>query len=183
MITPDQLKHIMPYSGNRAELFAVPLSDAMDEFCIDTPIRQAAFIAQVAHESGSLRYVRELASGQAYNGRADLGNTKPEAIRIAGMYGMSPGPFWKGHGLIQITGFDNHVACGKALGLDLANHPESLELPAFAARSAAWFWKTHDLNKWADDGDFNMLTRKINGGLNGLADRLAFFAAAQEVIS
>jgi putative chitinase len=191
MITLRQLRKIIPYAGLRAAVFLKPLNDAMTEFGIDTPARQAAFVAQVAHESGSLSYVREIASGQAYNGRKDLGNTRPEAIRIAAEHGTTPGPFWKGHGLIQITGYDNHLACGEALGLDLVNQPGLLEKPVHACRSAAWFWKEHDLNKWADAGDFDGASDVINrgrktakvGDANGYADRLAFYERAKEVIA
>lgn len=109
MITLDQLKKIVPYAGQRAGVFLVPLNEAMDEFGIDTPARKAAFVAQLAHESWSFRYVSEIASGLAYNGRKDLGNTRPEAIRIAAEHGSTPGPWWKGHGLIQITGYDNQA--------------------------------------------------------------------------
>ena len=77
MITLDQLKKILIYAGPRAGVFHEPLCDAMTEFGIDTPMRQAAFLAQIAHESGSLKYVREIASGEAYEGRRDLGNTEP----------------------------------------------------------------------------------------------------------
>lgn len=76
LITIDQPKRIIPYAGPRASVFLVPLNNAMTEFGIDTPARQAAFLAQVAHESGSLRYVREIADGSAYEDRADRGNTE-----------------------------------------------------------------------------------------------------------
>lgn len=183
MISLKQLQKIMIHAGPRAACFLVPLNDAMDEFGIDTPARQAAFLAQVAHESGSLRYVCELASGLAYNGRADLGNTRPEAVRIAAEHGSTPGPWWRGHGLIQVTGYDNHAACGAALGLDLLHDPCLLEEPVHAARSAAWFWQTRNLNALADAGDFERITRKINGGLNGQADRLAFYQRATEALA
>lgn len=191
MITLDQLKKIIPNAGPRAGFFLVPLNDAMDEFGIDTPARQAAFLSQVAVESGSLRYVAEIASGVAYNGRKDLGNTKPEAIAIAKKNGSTPGPWWKGHGLIQVTGYDNHLACGQALGLDLLNHPELLEEPINAARSAAWFWKEHGLNKWADAGDCDGISDVINkgrktapiGDANGFKERLAFYQRAKEVLA
>lgn len=183
MITLEQLKQIIPYAGPRAGVFLVPLNEAMAEFGIDTPARQAAFLAQVAHESGSLRYVREIASGLAYNGRKDLGNTRPEAIRIAAEHDSTPGPWWKGHGLIQITGYDNHLACGVALGLDLLHQPLLLEQPVHAARSAAWFWATRDLNEQADAGRFRRITLVINGGLNGYEDRLAHYERAKEVLA
>lgn len=191
MITLEQLKKIIPYAGHRAGVFLGPLNDAMAEYGIDTPVRQAAFLAQVAHESGSLRYVREIASGKAYDGRKDLGNTKPEAIRIAAQHGTTPGRFWKGHGLIQVTGYNNHLACGEALGLDLVNQPTLLEMPVHACRSATWFWKENDLNRWADAGDFDGVSDVINrgrktakvGDANGYADRLDFYQRAKEVLA
>lgn len=183
MITLDQLKKIVPNAGRKAGVFLGPLNDAMAEFGIETPARQAAFLAQVAHESCSFIYTAEIASGRAYDGREDLGNTRPEAIRIAARNGTTPGPFWKGHGLIQITGFDNHHSCGEALGLDLVNHPELLTEVNLACRSAAWYWWSHGLNALADAGQFERITRRINGGLKGQAERLAFFNAAKEVIS
>lgn len=190
-VTLEQLLHIMPLAGRRAELYQLPLNDSMMEFGIDTASRQAAFLANVAHESGQLRYTEEIASGMAYNERADLGNTRPEAIRIAKMHGTFPGPFWRGHGLIQITGYDNHVECGRALGLDLIHHPTAIAmLPMQAARSAAWFWQRHDLNDWADKGDFDGVCDLINrgrktarsGDANGFADRLSFYTRAKEVL-
>jgi putative chitinase len=172
MLTADQLKRILPFAGMRAEAFCQPLNDAMVEFDINTPARQAAFIAQVGHESGQLRYVRELASGAAYEGRADLGNV------VTG-----DGTRYKGRGLIQITGRANYKTCAAALGLDLINHPELLEQPINACRSAAWFWKSHGLNELADAGDQIKITRRINGGTNGLAERLAFFESAERELA
>jgi putative chitinase len=156
----------------RLELFLEPLLAAMEEFDINTPQRQAAFLAQIAHESGGLKYVRELASGDAYEGRKDLGNTHP-----------GDGPKFRGHGLIQITGRANHQECGDALGLDLIEHPELLEEPTNACRSAAWFWKKKGLNELADADNFRVITIRINGGVNGMADRLKYWARAQEVLA
>lgn len=170
----DQLKKIMPYAGQRAGIFFAPLVAAMAEFGIDTPIRQAAFLGQIAHESGSLKYVRELASGDAYEGRADLGNTKP-----------GDGPRFKGRGLIQITGRTNYQACSLALFGDdrLVQTPALLEEPEAACRSAGWFWQAHRLNSLADIGGLRAITRAINGGYNGYEDRLAYYERAQAVLS
>jgi putative chitinase len=146
----------------------------MTEFGIDTLGRQAAFLAQVAHESGSLRYVREIADGNAYEGRADLGNTSP-----------GDGPRFKGRGLIQITGRANYRACSRELYGDddaLLLHPELLEDVVPACRSAAWFWWSHGLNSIADLGDYRKITRVINGGFNGYGERLAYFQRAQAVL-
>lgn len=180
MVTLDQLRSIMPHAGKRAETFLDPLNRAMEEFEINTPARQAAFLAQIGHESGSLRYVRELASGAAY----DTG-------RLAQRLGNTPeddgdGERYRGRGLIQITGTANYSACSTALFGDsrhLLDHPELLELPDLAARSAGWFWKSRGLNELADAGDFLRITKRINGGINGMDDRLAYYGRAQKVLA
>lgn len=171
-ITLAELHAIMPLAGRRAAAFLAPLNAAMAEFDIGTPARRASFLSQVGHESGQLLYVRELASGAAYEGRADLGNTQP-----------GDGRRYRGRGLIQITGRANYAACGAALGLDLIARPELLEQPVNACRSAGWFWKTHGLNELADAGDQVKVCRRVNGGTNGLADRLALFDVAQRVLA
>jgi len=171
-MTQDDLLTIMPYAKSRIAVFFVPLVDAMAEFEINTHARQASFLSQVGHESGQLRYVRELASGDAYEGRKDLGNTE-----------LGDGRRYKGRGLIQVTGRANYAKCGEALGLNLIEHPELLEGPVNACRSAAWFWKSHGLNELADAGDQVKVTRRINGGINGLSDRLALFKVAEQVLA
>lgn len=171
-MTLDQLIQIMPFARKRAPLFIDGINAAMAECDIDTSARQASFIAQVAHESCQLLYVRELASGAAYEGRADLGNNWP-----------GDGVKFRGRGLIQVTGRANYRACGEALSLDAENNPPLLEQPANACRSAAWFWKSHGLNELADAGDQVAVTRRVNGGTNGLAERLAFFAVAQGALA
>ena len=170
-MTLDQLRQIMPMARYRALEFLAPLNDTMAEFDISTPARQASFLSQIGHESGQLRYVKELASGNAYEGRLSLGNTQPgDGIR------------YKGRGLIQITGRANYTACMLALDIDCVEHPEILETPANACRSAGWFWKSHGLNELADTGNQIAVTRRINGGTNGLDDRLALFNVAKGVL-
>jgi putative chitinase len=171
-MTRDQLLAIMPHAKERIDTFLAPLNSAMDEFAINTPRRQASFLAQIGHESGQLRYVKEIASGAAYEGRADLGNTLP-----------GDGIKYKGRGLLQITGKSNYVECMLALDIDCVAHPELLELPVNACRSAAWFWQSRGLNELADAGDQIKICKRINGGINGLADRLALFAVAKKVLS
>lgn len=170
-LTADQLRKIFTQAGQKTDLYVGPLNDAMTEFEINTKARQAAFIAQIGHESGQLRYVRELASGSAYEGRKDLGNTMP-----------GDGVKYKGRGLIQITGKANYVALMMALGIDCLEHPEVLEEPVNASRSAAWFWKDRGLNELADQGNFLAITKRINGGTNGLEDRQALWAKAKEIL-
>lgn len=173
MITVSDLKAICPYTPTATlERFAEPLNAAMQEFEINNVQRETMFLAQLAHESGGFRYVRELASGAAYEGRIDLGNTEP-----------GDGVRFKGRGLIQITGRANYAECGNALGLDLLANPELLETPVNACRSAAWFWSERDLNQRADLGDFRGITKRINGGLNGWHDRLSYLEKAQQVLA
>ncbi|UQV48125.1 glycoside hydrolase family 19 protein [Janthinobacterium lividum] len=162
----------MPLARARAAAFLAPLNAAMLEFGITTPARQASFLSQVGHESGQLLYVRELASGQAYEGRADLGNVQP-----------GDGVRFRGRGLLQVTGRANYAACGKALGLDLLAQPALLEQTVNACRSAGWFWQTKGLNALADAGDQERVTRRINGGVNGLAERLALYREARKVLA
>lgn len=175
-ITQQQLLHILPNARTQAGVFVSALNTAMQHYQIVGPKRTAAFIAQIGHESGQLRYVREIwgptAAQLGYEGREDLGNTVP-----------GDGRKYCGRGLIQITGRANYAKCGKALGLDLITHPELLELPQHAAMSAAWFWKQKGLNDLADRDQFNTITRRINGGLNGLPDRLEIWGRARAVLA
>ena len=171
MIILDDLRAICTHTKQaQLALFVQPLNQAMREFEIDENVaRETHFLAQVAHESGGFQYVREIASGAAYEGRSDLGNTE-----------QGDGEKFRGRGLVQITGRANYARCGAALGLDLLDSPELLEIPANAARSAGWFWRTHGCNALADLGDARAITKRINGGLRGLENRLMYLALAQE---
>ncbi|WP_449103817.1 glycoside hydrolase family 19 protein [Pseudomonas veronii] len=175
-ITEQQLLQILPNAGRQAGVFVPALNTAMNRYGIVGTARAAAFIAQVGHESGQLRYVREIwgptAQQAGYEGRADLGNSV-----------KGDGSKYRGRGLIQITGRANYAACGEALGLDLINQPELLEQPQHAAMSAAWFWSMKGLNTLADKGDFVKITRRINGGTNGMADRQALYDKALKVLA
>lgn len=171
-ITAEQMLSIMPNAHDRVMLFLSPLNAAMQEFGIVTPRRQAAFLAQVAHESGELRYTEEIADGSAYEGRLDLGNTQP-----------GDGKRFKGHGLLQITGRTNHAKCGAALGLNLETFPELITQPIGASRSAAWFWSVFkSLNDAADSDRFGSITKAINGGFNGIDARIIYWLSARKTL-
>jgi len=171
-LTAKQLQAIMPkLPADRAAQFLKPLNDAMREFDVTTPKRQAAFLAQIAHESGELKYMEEIASGEAYEGRAGLGNTQP-----------GDGKRYKGRGPIQLTGRANYRRAGAALKLDLEGHPELAAQPDVGCRVAGWFWKTHGLNELADGGDFGQITKRVNGGYRGLERREAYYKRAKEVL-
>jgi putative chitinase len=161
---------------DRAMKFAPHLRLAMAEFEINTPVRQASFLAQVLHESGLLMWLTEIwgptLAQRHYEGRADLGNVQ-----------AGDGFKFRGRGLIQTTGRDNYQRTGDALGVDLIAEPERLAEPEMATRSAAWFWKAHGLNELADGGDIVRMTRRVNCGENGLSERTALYEAAKEVLA
>ncbi len=180
-ITPAQLQKIMQCSAARAALFTPHINRACKLFEINTPARMAAFLAQIGHESGRLVYTCEIwgptLAQQKYEGRKDLGNTQP-----------GDGKRFMGRGLIQTTGRANYRATHDGLNEalegvpDFEQHPTALELPEWAALSAAWYWQSHGLNALADGGAFDAITRKINGGTNGAADRRALWAAAKDCL-
>jgi putative chitinase len=161
---------------DRARTFEPLLEDVFHEFAINTPARQAAFLAQIVHESGFFRFLVELwgptAAQARYETRYDLGNVAP-----------GDGYKYRGRGLIQLTGRGNYQRCGAALGVDLIAQPELLGEPGLACRSAGWFWQTHGCNELADAGAFERLTKRINGGLNGYPERLALWEAAKAVVA
>lgn len=163
-------------------------------YAINTPLRLAGFLAQVGHESAGFHYTKELwgptPAQKRYGVRDDLGNTTVAAIAAAAAAGKEVGFFYRGHGLIQVTGYDNHKRCGEALGIDCVNNPELLATDKYAAMSAAWFWYTNGLNIWADKGDNLAMSKAINTGSatskvtpNGLADRNARYDRAKRAFN
>ena len=172
-LTAAQLRRILPdATRDNIDRYLPALNAGMAAREIDTPLRAAHFLAQVGHESGSLRYAEEIASGAAYEGRRDLGNTEP-----------GDGSHFKGRGLIQLTGRANYADYGAAIGRDLLADPSPVATdPALAVDVACWFWVAHGLNTLADADDPERITRRINGGLNGYAQRLAILARARQVL-
>jgi predicted chitinase/LysM repeat protein len=171
-VSVEQLRQIMPnLSEARARELMPHLNAAMQEAGINTPRRQAAFLAQLAHESGEFRYMEEIASGAAYEGREDLGNIHP-----------GDGVRYKGRGPIQLTGRSNYRAAGQALGIDLENNPTRAADPDVGFRTAAWYWNNRNLNQYADAGNFDAITYRVNGGYNGKASRDAYYARALQVL-
>ena len=176
MITAEQLKQILPQAtAANIEMYLPFLNSLLPKFGIDNNVRLAAFLAQVGHESGQLRYNKEIwgptAAQKGYEGRKDLGNI------IAG-----DGVKFKGRGLIQITGRANYSTFGQTNGVDCINNPSLLELPEYAVMTACWFWQKNNLNKYADSGDFKTLTKRINGGYNGLEDRIQIWERAKKIL-
>lgn len=201
MITIEQLSEIMPLAGARARHFLDPLNAAMAEFGIDTPEREAAFLAQAAHESGQLgdlvenlnysadRLVQVFprrfnpVEAAAYSRQPERIANHIYALRMSnGDAASGDGWRFRGRGIFQLTGRGNYAACSKALYNDegvLIEQPELIETPEGACRSAGWFWQSRELNKWADADDFKTLTIRINGGLAGWTDRIGYYGRAQ----
>lgn len=151
--------------------FIDPLNDCFERYSINTPLRVCHFLAQVLHESGCFIFMKELASGKAYENRLDLGNIQE-----------GDGILFKGRGLIQITGRANYAKISVDLKQDFLHNPELLEKLPWAVVSAGWFWNVRKLNACADIDDFKTITRRINGGLNGYEDRLMWLNKCKAII-
>jgi putative chitinase len=183
-LTHEQLDKCIPNSTDANIIKFLPFFNKyFDMYQIDTKERVAAFLAQICHESGSLKYVEEIADGTNYEFREDLGNLEFMAVQVAHTNHSTTGKWYKGHGLIQITGYYNHKKCGEALGIDLVQHPKLLMQTEYAVQSAMWFWNTHNCNALADVGDFRGITRKINGGYNGLSERIAHWERIRKILN
>ena len=170
MITLLQLQAIVGRRTPEIEEMYEPLIEAMAAYEIDTPLREAMFLAQVIHETAGFHYKEEIASGEAYEGREDLGNTEP-----------GDGPRFKGRGAIQLTGRANYARCSQALFNSeraLLDNPELVAEPITSAASAAWYWDWKRLNRFADKRDLLGCTKVINGGTNGYMNRKKFYERA-----
>lgn len=203
MLTEKKLTETFHAKPDVSKTITAPLVAAMNEFGINTPKRQAMFLAQCAHESGSFgrieenlmyraetllkvfpKYFKTLAEAQKFE-------RKPEKIAnrvYGGRMGNGPessgeGYKYRGRGLIQLTGKDNYTACGKDLKMDLHAKPDYLLTAEGAARSAAWFWSKNGLNKYADEGDITGCTKRINGGTIGLEERKKFYEHALKTLT
>jgi putative chitinase len=174
LVTLAQLRAVMTQlAAAKAQLYVGPLDQALGEFLVDDRLRICAFLGQVAHESGELAWFHEFASGMEY----DL-SVNPRKARELGNVNPGDGPRYKGRGPIQLTGRNNYRACGRALGLDLEGNPDIAVQPNVAFRTAGWFWSTHGLNALADQSSYREITRRINGGYNGYADRVKYYDRA-----
>ena len=181
MLTDLQLQQISPkLAAAKRQLYLPHLNKAMRTYAVDTMQRTAAFIAQLAHESGEFRWMEEIWGPTDPQRRyeppgtlaARLGNTQP-----------GDGKRFKGRGPIQITGRFNYTKYGTLLGTDLVAQPELAATPEFAFATAGLYWQSNGLNELADAGDFVKITRRINGGTNGLPDRQKYHALALGVLA
>jgi putative chitinase len=196
-ITAEKLQEAFDLEDGTAEKYIDALNAAMEEFEINTPERRAMFLAQCCHESGHFRAVSENLNYKAesltrvfpkYFRDVDPNDYAKQPEKIANrVYGnrmgngdehSGDGYRYRGRGLIQLTGKDNYTHCGKALDKDLHEEPDYLTTPEGAARSAAWFWHSNNLNHFADANDILTCTKKINGGTIGLEERTELYEEA-----
>jgi putative chitinase len=172
MITREMIKAIAPNSKNEIiDPLVIYLNKYMPKYEVNNYLRVCHFLAQAAHEAASFRTLEEYASGAAYEGRRDLGNTQ-----------RGDGVRYKGRGIFQLTGRANYRDIGKKIGMDLENNPELAESPEVSVLTALEYWKSRNLNKWADEDNVERITRLINGGLNGFEDRKKYLARCKQVI-
>ncbi|MDO9161185.1 MAG: glycoside hydrolase family 19 protein [Methylococcaceae bacterium] len=209
MITAASLKKILPLCKEPGK-WANALNPAMDKYGINTPVRIASFLAQTGHESGQFnklienltyktparlvkiwpkRFPTEASAIPYVNNEEKLANFVYSKRIGNGDVDSGDGYRYRGRGIIQVTGKSNYAEIGKAIGVDLLKNPDLLTTPELAALSAAYYWQGHGLNALADDGtgdddleDFTAITKKINGGTEGLAQRLALFKSIQETL-
>jgi putative chitinase len=173
MITKQQLKQIAPNSKDEIiDPLVKYLNIHMPKYEVNTYLRVCHFLSQAAHESASFRTLEEYASGAAYEGRVkSLGNTqKGDGIR------------YKGRGIFQLTGRANYRTIGAKIGYDLENNPELAESPEVSVLTALEYWQSRKLNALADADNVELITRRINGGLNGFDDRKKYLARSKQVI-
>ncbi len=173
MITVEQLATLT--SPEKAHTWITSLNETTQRFNIHTPLRQAHFLAQILHETGNLRWLTELwgptAAQERYEGRMDLGNTQP-----------GDGYKYRGRGAIQLTGRYNYTLYTRYTGIDFLANPSAVAEPPHAILVAGWYWMNRGINAEADLDDLHAVTRKVNGGLNGIEDRAARLQAAREVL-
>jgi putative chitinase len=176
----DFILRVAPkFSGDKAEAqkrivsaISGVFASTLDSYGINTPLRIAHFMGQVTHECAGFRTTEEFASGTAYNGREDLGNTEP-----------GDGPRYKGRGLLQLTGRFNYRSMGKSLGLDLENEPSLAGDPVVSLKIACEYWKSRKINADCDRDDLIAVTKKVNGKLNGLDDRRIYLKKAKALLA
>ena len=169
----EKLSVVMPRAlPAKINLYYDPLVAGMKKHDITSNLRMAHFIAQIGHETASFLFAEEIADGSAYEGRVDLGNTQ-----------KGDGKRFKGRGLIQLTGRANYAAYSKDSGVDYVAKPELVASDPFVAVDVAcWFWNKHGINKLADKDDVKAVTKRINGGFNGLDDRIEYLVRAKAVL-
>lgn len=203
MIQESQFKSIIPdVTWNYAAKYVALFDQVLPSYGIDTPLRQAHFLAQVAHESGGFKYAVEnlnysanalyavfrkyfpsLAVADGYARQPEKIANKVYANRLGnGDEASGDGYKYRGRGLIQLTGKDNYTSFGAKAQIDAVGNPDIVATPEYSLASACWFWQSRNLNKYADADDVVMVTKRINGGTNGLENREHFLEEFKKLL-
>jgi putative chitinase len=202
--TEDAVHHLIPKVKNFEEWYT-NLSNILPEYDIDTPHRVAAFMAQCGHESGGFTLMQENLNYSAKGLRGTFGKYFPND-EVAKLYERKPqmianrvyanrmgngdessgeGWYFRGRGIVQITGKNNYTKCSQSLFESnvLVENPDLLLETEYAIHSACWFWSAARLNELADIGDIKTMTKRINGGYIGLEDRINHYNHAIEILT
>jgi predicted chitinase len=164
----------------KRQLYLPFINKVMEIYEIDTPLRASAFLAQIAHESGELRYMEEIWGPTEQQNKYE---PPSELAQKLGNTESGDGFRYRGRGPMMITGRANYQKYGDRLGVDLVGNPDLATTPQYAFSTAGLYWKLNGLNELADIQDFTTITRKINGGLNGLAEREKYYETAKDALS
>ncbi|MBD2103272.1 glycoside hydrolase family 19 protein [Leptolyngbya sp. FACHB-261] len=180
-VTADQVLKIVGSQNleSRIKSLIPGLNATLDKFEINTDLRIAHFLAQIIHESGGFRWIREIW------GPTDQQKRYDPPSRLATMLGNThagDGKKYMGRGAIQLTGRSNYQQFSNAIAVDFVSHPEWAESPQYAIMVAGWYWKTRKINLPADSDNVVRVTRLINGGTIGLAERRKYLDRAKQVI-
>lgn len=170
-LTAEQLDKLTKGQLNYIDRMLTAINSTCLMYEINTPLRFCHWFAQILHETGNFTWWEELASGKAYEGRKDLGNLHP-----------GDGVKYKGRGWLQTTGEENYRIASKELGHDFVTNPDDLKKLPWAALAAGLFWKQHDLNQWADKDSVLKITHIINGGENGLQERIEWLQHCKSIL-
>ena len=201
IITESQLCSALGIKSDRASIWVDPLNETFARFGLVDPFHVSAFLAQIGHESARLSSVEEnlnyssnglTSTFPKYFTHEQANDYARQPVKIANrVYAdrmgngdeiSGDGFRYRGKGLLQVTGKENHAACGKALGLPLVDDPELLLEPINAALSAGWFWNAKKLNNLAELEDLRGITKVVNGGMNGFADRQLLYQTAKKAL-
>ena len=203
MISKEQLKQIMPScTAENLEKFVGPLNDTMERYAINTPLRKAHFLAQIAHESNELesvvenlnysqarltqvfpRYFRTIEESAPYNRQPEKIANRVYSNRM-GNGDEASGDGWKfrGRGLIQLTGKENYKKASDEIGVDFISNPDLVQGPVYASLTAGWYWDSRELNSWADKDNCYKVTLQINGGTIGIESRELYLERAKQTL-
>lgn len=200
MITLELLQHMCPHTHEGVlQMFVDPLNDVAKHYdMLENPKREAAFVAQVAHESGGFtatkenlkykaaslmktfhKYFPSMSLAMEYERKPEKIANRVYANRMGnGDEASGDGWMFHGRGLIQLTGRDNYTRFANSIGKTVEDTAAYMETAAGATASAGWFWYANKLNAYCDNDEFVMLTKRINGGTIGLEDRKRLYLLA-----